>query len=187
MNNDEIKNKKKFEEYCKSHIILKFKPISFICTFPKNKQDYNISRINFVEYCAFDSLNKTPEYFEYSPIGETVIFSSETYIYIVSTKVENKKIEKNILCICTIKELAFYKLKDKSPFYSKDEIFPTIESLYEDIITQMMGNFNKFFVTYTINGKVKLFNDKKEKKKFEIVATDEGNNADYKSFKFKGI
>ena len=91
MNNDEIKNKKKFEEYCKSHIILKFKPISFICAFPKNKKDYNISRINFVEYCAFYSLNKTQEYFKYSPIGETIIFSLETYIYIVSTKVENKK------------------------------------------------------------------------------------------------
>ena len=50
-----------------------------------------------------------------------------------------------------------------------------------------MGNFNKFIVTYKIDGKVKLFNDKKEKKKFEIVATDEGNNAHYKSFKFKGI
>ena len=202
VNNDEIKNKQKFEEYCKSHIILKFKPISFICTFSKNKQDYNISRTNFVEYCAFDSMNKTPEYFKYSPIGETIIFSSETCIYIVSTKTENKKIEKihledkiysfnilneNILCICTIKELVFYKLEDKPPFYSKDEVFPTIESLYEDIITQIMGNFNKFIVAYTIDGKVKLFNDKKEKKKFEIVATDEGNNADYKSFEFKGI
>ena len=50
-----------------------------------------------------------------------------------------------------------------------------------------MGNSNKFIVTYIINGKVKLFNDKKEKKKFEIIATDERNNADYKSFKFKGI
>ena len=50
-----------------------------------------------------------------------------------------------------------------------------------------MGNFNKFIVTYAINGKVKLFNDKKEKKKFEIVATDEGNNEYYKYFKFKGV
>ena len=50
-----------------------------------------------------------------------------------------------------------------------------------------MGNSNKFIVTYIINGKEKLFNDKKEKKKFEIIATDERNNADYKSFKFKGI
>ena len=60
--------------------------------------------------------------------------------------------------------MAFDKLKDKPPFYSKDEVFPTIESLYEDIITQMMGNSNKIIVTYIINGKVKLFNDKKEKK-----------------------
>ena len=38
-------NKEDFENYCKNHLILKYKPIDYIRSFSKNKQDFNISKM----------------------------------------------------------------------------------------------------------------------------------------------
>ena len=79
-------NANDFEKYCKNHLILKFRPISYICNFSRNKQDFNISRLELKAHHSFDS--ETPKYFKYSPIGGHIIFASGSSIYLLSTKIK---------------------------------------------------------------------------------------------------
>ena len=200
-----VKEKEKeFIDYCKTHLILKYKPISFICTFSKNKQYFKINRTNLVEYHSLESLDEHPNHFKYSQIGDLIIFASGLNIYLLSTKKEDKIIEKiiceqkimsfnilnkNILCICfQDSDIVLYRLVSKSPYYEKDENLPKIDSPSGDIIIQIIGNFKNYIVTRTLNGAINLHNDKKKEGEFEIVASDEmayfnGNNDNYYELK----
>ena len=195
---------KEFQNYCKTHLILKYKPISFICTFSRNRQYFNLNRTQLVEYHSLVSLQEQPNYFKYCQTGELLIFSSGQNIYLLSTKTENKILEqincdqkimsfnilnKNILCICfQDSDMILYKLALKPPLYGKDEHLPKIESPSADVIIQIIGNFKNYIVTRTINGVINLHSDKKIEGEFDIVASDKitysnGNDTNYYELK----
>ena len=190
--NDILENKDKFEKYCKTHLILNTKPISYICTFSKNKQDININNMQLIPFCSINSETK-PDLFRYSPKFELVIFSTSPYINIFSTNKNpnpnskgdnlNTKItyiycekeiysfnilNKNILCICSQK-LHLYKLASNEPYYIEDDKLPSIENKPGSIILEILGNFEKFLITRTNDNKINLLKNEENKEKFEII------------------
>jgi hypothetical protein len=185
---DMRENKEKFEKYCKKHLILKYKPISFICTFSKNKQDFKISRTELTQYYKLESKVEHQIMFKYSPIGDLIIFALDCTLYLLSPKNSEKKISKiglpekiysfnilskNILVICfKNSEMNFYKLVEKYPYYEEDGTLPKVESPSEDIIVQLIGSFNKHLVSRSLGGKIHLHSDAKKKGYFEIVGSD---------------
>ena len=202
------KNKDAFEKYCKNHLILKYKPISYICNFSKNKQDFKISRTELTEYYTLESKPEKDKQiiFKYSPIGDLIIFSLEDNIYILSPKNSENKINKitllekvysfnihnrNILSICFQNtEAAFFRLTPKFPYYEKDDALPIVESPSEDLAIQIIGNFDKYIVSRTLGGKINLHSDEKKKGNFEIIATDKinySNNAGSNLYELKAI
>ena len=202
------KNKDAFEKYCKNHLILKYKPISYICNFSKNKQDFKISRTELTEYYTLESKPEKDKQiiFKYSPIGDLIIFSLEDNIYILSPKNSENKLNKitllekvysfnihnrNILSICFQNtEAAFFRLTPKFPYYEKDDALPIVESPSEDLAIQIIGNFDKYIVSRTLGGKINLHSDEKKKGNFEIIATDKinySNNAGSNLYELKAI
>ena len=184
-------NKEDFENYCKNHLIIKYKPISLICSFSKNKQDFNISKMELIEYYALENREEKPKYFKYSPIGDLIIFSSGTNIFLLSSTNSKNKLSKiilgenvlsfnihnkNILSICLIcfqnYDIIFYKLIEEYPYYEQDSSLPKIKSPLNDINIQIIGNFNKHIVTRTLGGTIYLYSDKNQKGNFEIIASD---------------
>ena len=184
------KDKVDFEKYCRTHLILKYKPISYICNFSKNKQDFKISRTELTEYYALEEKEEKGKsiIFKYSPIGDLIIFAIGTNIYILSSKNPENKLSKitlqekvfsfnihnkNILSICFENtDIVFYRLTSKFPYYEKDNTLPVVESPSEDLNIQIIGNFNKYIVTRTLNGKINLHSDRKKKGNFDILFTD---------------
>ena len=191
-----------FEIYCKNHVILKFKPISFICTFSKNKQDFNISRLDLAEYHFLDS--ESPKYFKYSPIGNVIIFISGSCIYFLSANISEKKIHKirfeskifsfnilnkNILSVCIndSKNIYLYKLISNPPFYSDEDTLIRIEIPLSETLVQIKGNFNKYIVTRTQKGVINLH--KKNKDIYEAVSFCQtmNTNLNENNYEIKGI
>ena len=202
------KNKDAFEKYCKNHLILKYKPISYICNFSKNKQDFKISRTELTEYYALESkpAKDKPINFKYSPIGDLIIFSIEENIYILSPKNTENKINKitfpekvysfnihnrNILSISfQTSETVFYRLTPQFPYEEKDDTLPKVESPSEDLVIQIVGNFDKYIVSRTLGGKINLHSDEKKKGNFEIIASDNinySNNGGSNMYELKAI
>ena len=186
---DMRENKEKFEKYCKNHLILRYKPISFICTFSKNKQDFKISRTELIEYYKLESKVDHQIIFKYSQIGDLIIFALDCVLYLLPPKISSENeiskislpekifsfniLSKNILVICfKNSEMVFYKLIDKYPYYVEDNTLPKVESPSEDIIVQIIGNFNKYLVSRTLGGKIHLHSEAKKKGYFEISASD---------------
>ena len=178
-------NSKDFENYCKSHLILKYRPISYICTFSHNKKDFDISRMDFVEYHYLDSDN--PKYFKYSSIAKAIIFISSPCLYFMTANISDKKINKirfaskifsfnilnkNILAVCLNdeKNIYLYKLIPNPPFYKEDETLPKIEVDSGEKIEKIIGNFDKYLVTMTQSGIINLH--KKKKEIYEVVASN---------------
>ena len=201
-------NKEDFENYCKNHLILKYKPINFICSFSKNKQDFNITKLELIEYYSLKLIEEKPQYFKYSPIGDLIIFSSDKIIYLLSPNNHQSNISqiifeekiisfnilnKNILSICTISflnfDIIFYKLIESYPYYEQDNSLPKIKSPSNDINIQIIGNLNKCLITRTLGGTINLYLDIKYKGNFEIIATDKisNNNAEIISYELKTI
>ena len=202
VDNSVYQNSNKFERYCKNHLILKYKPISFICTFSKNKQDFNISRLELAEYHFLDSEN--PKYFKYSPIGNVIIFFSGQCIYFLSANISDKKIHKirfesqifsfnilnkNILCICIndSKNIYLYRLTANPPFYSDEDTQIKIEIPFHETLVQVIGNFNKYIVTRAQNGVINLH--KKNKDIYEAVSSckEMNSNLSQTIYEIKGI
>ena len=202
------KNKEVFEKYCKNHLILKYKPISYICNFSKNKQDFKISRTELTEYYTLESKPEKDKQisFKYSPVGDLIIFAIEENIYLLSPKNTEKKINKitlsekiysfnihnrNILSICfQNSEPVFYRLTPKFPYYETDKTLPIVESPSEDLVIQIIGNFDKHIVSRTLGGKINLHSDNKKKGNFEIIATDKitySNNGGNNIYELKTI
>ena len=184
-------NKEDFENYCKNHLILKYKPINYICSFSKNKQDFNISKMELMEYYILENSEEKPKCFKYSPIGDLIIFSSGTNLFLLAPNNSRNKLSKiilgenilsfdihnkNILSICLIcfqnYDIIFYKLIEEYPYYTEDNSLPKIKSPLNDINIQIIGNFNKYIVTRTLGGNLHLYSDKKQKGFFEIIASD---------------
>ena len=202
VDNKVYKSAKEFEKYCKHHLILEYKPISQICTFSKNKQDFNLSRLNLVKHFSLES--EQPKYFKYSSMGDAIIFFSGTCIYFLSANTSDKKVykirlesqifslnilNKNILCACIAdkKNIYLYKLTSNPPYYGENDIFPEIEIQLGEQIVQVIGNFNKYLVTRAKGGVINLH--KKNDEKYEIVSSSKtfSNNFDENNFELKGI
>ena len=185
--NDILENKDKFEKYCKTHLILNTKPISYICTFSKNKQDFNINNMQLTPYCTLKSPEKKkPNYFKYSPKAEVVVFSSDSQINLFSTSIKSDKnihsinfdkeifsfniLNKNILCVCSHR-IYLYKLEPNPPYYSEEGKFPSIETSNGSFVEQILGNLDKFLITKTNAQQINLLKNLNDKEKFEIVST----------------
>ena len=189
-------NAKDFENYCRSHLILKYRPISFICNFSNNKQDFELKRLDLVEYHYLDS--EDPKYFNYSPIAKTIIFISGQCLYFLTTKQSDKKIEKirfdaniysirilnkNILAVCLEdeKNIYLYKLIANSPYYKEDKTLPTIETNVYGKVEQIIGNFDNYLVTMSGHREINLHQKKKEI--YEVVASNVTLNLNSKNLK----
>ena len=200
--NEILDYKDKFEKYCKTHLILNTKPISYICTFSKNKQDFNINNMQLNPYCTLNTPVAKPNYFKYCPKTEVIIFSVGSEIKLFSTRnTEDKKIyeikfnkeifsfnilNKNILCICS-SNIYLYKLIPNAPYYLVESKIPYIEKSFDSLIVQIMGDFDKFLITRTAENKIKLLKAVNEKDKFEIVAEGSFNAGIKDKVSLKGI
>ena len=185
--NNRIKAKEKyFEKFCQKHLIVRFQPLSYICNFSKNKQDFNINRLKKFEYYFLQS-DKT-DYFKYSPIGEIILFASGASMYLLPTNTKDKNIKintikfeskiysfniinKNILCVLTAdkQNIFVYKLIKNPPYYKEEDFLLEIEIPLGEVFVQIIANINKYIVTRALKGTINLHLNKKEK--YEVVAS----------------
>ena len=175
---------------------MKYRPISFICNFSNNKQDFELKRLDLVEYHYLEA--EDPKYFNYSPLAKAIIFISGQCLYFLTTKVSDKKIQKirfdaniysirilnkNILAVCLEdeKNIYLYKLIANSPYYKEDKTLPTIETNVYGKVEQIIGNFDNYLVTMSEHGEINLHQKKKEI--YEVVASNVTLNLNSKNLK----